>query len=191
VQALRAGAEANWAAAAYAAATPLAAATVARAPRLLAATLALHGLVAVVAPLVPAAPALAVAPNGEPVLRRLMGRSELADRFAAIAREQGVDALIVDNRGLISDLLYVERAARRAGALAIFAPPPADAPANHFEMTIPLPPVLGRPALYISGSVTPPQAPGLAAAGVVETVTPEDGFFRGRTVRLWRMEPAP
>ncbi len=191
VQALRAGAEANWAAAAYAAATPLAAAALARAPRLLAVSLALHGLVAVAAPMAPAAPGLIAAPGGESALRRLMGRAELADRFAALARVEGVDVIVAENRGLLADLLHVARAARRDGALTIHAPPPEGAPANHFEMTIPAPPALGRPALFLTGSATPPALPGLRAARLVETITPQSGFFRGRAVRVWRMEPAP
>jgi 4-amino-4-deoxy-L-arabinose transferase-like glycosyltransferase len=190
VQALRAGAEANWAAAAYAGATPLAAYALARAPRLLAASLGLHLLVAVVAPLLPIAPSLLAGPDGRPVLNRLIGRVDLAERFAALARAEGVDVIVADNRGLLSDLLYTERLARRAGELAIYAPPPAGAPSNHFEMTIPAPRALDRPALYLTGREAP-MLPGLTPAARVETITPDSGFFKGRTVFVWRMEPAP
>jgi 4-amino-4-deoxy-L-arabinose transferase-like glycosyltransferase len=192
IQALRAGAEANWAAAAYAAATPLAATALLGAPRLLALTLALQAVVAVVIPLLPAAPEAAVAPNGRPVLSRLIGREAVAQRVGAVASSEGLRVIVSSNRGLLSDLLYTLRDQRRAGGVVVYAPAPDGAPSNHFEMTIPLPAGLDAPALLVTRSDPPEPYDGLEPALRLETIeTPASGFMKGRDIHLWRMEPAP
>ena len=188
VQALRAGAEANWAAIAYAAATPLVATLLAaQAPRLLAASLALHGAVALVLPLATAAPESIRAPNGRPVLARMIGREDLAREIGAVAEAEGAAVIVCDNRGVLSDLLYV----LRDRPVAIHAPPPEGPPANHFEMTIPLPPTPEGVTLMVTGAETPPSLPGLTPVAQVATFAPESGFFARRSLRAWRMEPAP
>ena len=186
-QALRGGAEPNWAVQAYAAATPLAAAALARAPRLLVATLVLHGALALGIAMLPSQPDLIHAPNGRSVLARMMGRQDLAARFAAIAKAQQVDTIIVENRGLTSDLLYYER----GSGLKIYAPRPGRRTTNDFYSLLPLPPHLGRPAILVTQRETPGPLPGLEAVPVapLETIQPQTGFFARKTLRVWRLEP--
>lgn len=185
VQALRAGAEPSWAAIAYAGATPLAVALLlGRAPRLLALSLALHLAVSLALPVATAWPEALRAPNGRPFMARLLGREALAREIAGVARAEGLDAIVAVNRGVVSDLLY----ALRDEDFAIYAPPPAGAPANHFEMTAPLPPDLGRDILWVGGAKEPQPPPGFALGPRLGTVTPESGYMARRTLSFWRME---
>lgn len=185
-QALRAGANANWAAPAFAAATPLAVGWLAaRAPRLLAASFALHLAAAALLPLAAAFPAALPVPEAQSPFARVLGRAELARAIGDAAAAQGLDAIISDNRGLTADLLH----ALRDRPFAIYAARPAGAPGNHFELAIPAPATPDRDMLFVRLGAGPPA--GWPAAEPVAAPLPDAAFLKGRPVTLWRLRHRP
>lgn len=185
-QALRAGANANWAALAFAAATPVAVAWLAaRAPRLLAASFALHLAAAALLPLAAVFPAALPVPEARSPFGRVLGRAELAQAIGDAAAAQGLGAIVSDNRGLTADLLR----ALRDRPLTIYAARPAGPPGNHFELAIPAPAAPERDMLFATLSSGPPA--GVAAEGPLDAALPDAPFLKGRRVTLWRLRPRP
>jgi 4-amino-4-deoxy-L-arabinose transferase-like glycosyltransferase len=185
-QALRAGANANWAAPAFVAATPLAVAYLAaRAPRLLGASFALHLAVAVLLPLASAFPASMPIAESRSPFARVLGRAELARAIGDAAAAQGLGAVVSDNRGLTADLLH----ALRDRPITVYAARPLGAPGNHFELAIPAPAAPDRDMLFATLGGAPPV--GWPAAEPVAARLPEAPFLKGRPVALWRLRGAP
>ncbi|MFN3613361.1 MAG: ArnT family glycosyltransferase [Rubrimonas sp.] len=186
VQALRAGANLNWAAPAFVAATPMATAWLAdRAARLFKVSLGLHLAVAIVFPLMAAAPQLFILPNGTEVFKRLTGQEDMAARLAEEARLHGAGAIMSDNRAILAALTHH----LRGDGLSVYAPRPRGMPANHYEMAIPLP---DQPRLRTLWAT--PDTPAAAPSGFKDMIPVGEwreagGFFAGRPLRLYLLEP--
>ncbi len=106
-QALRAGAQANWATAAMVAATPLAVAELARwGRRALTASFAIGVTVSLLLPLAALAPEAIPAPEGRPAFARVLGQQAYADEVATIAARHGVTRILADNRAILAALEY-------------------------------------------------------------------------------------
>ncbi|WP_284165893.1 glycosyltransferase family 39 protein [Frigidibacter sp. SD6-1] len=140
VQALMEKAYANWALAAYFAGCLLVVPyLVRRRPRLLRASIAVNGAIAILLPLLTT---LAPWPerDGAPLLQRYLGRADLSREIIAAARAAGVGLIYADDRDILADLFY----SGAGQGLAIAAPRPAGRPRNYYEQTYPLPQGHGR-----------------------------------------------
>ncbi|MBW0158983.1 ArnT family glycosyltransferase [Sedimentimonas flavescens] len=131
VQALLSQAYANWAVAAYFPGTVLVAMILPGLWRRVA--LALNLIVVVAFPLLTV---LAPWPerDGEPLLRRYLGRAELSREILDLARAEGVPVLAA-NRDILADLLYTGR----DSVIAIYAPRPEGRARHYYEQNYALP----------------------------------------------------
>ncbi|HWU26709.1 MAG TPA: glycosyltransferase family 39 protein [Rhizomicrobium sp.] len=134
LQALVAGAKANWAAAAYIAALPLALDQIlARWPRLaLWTSFALHGAVLVLLWVVLILPPVADRLGIGNVFKRQQGWRELAEAVSDALSHGSYDVVASENRSVTAELLYYLRTPRPP--IRIWAPDTANR--NHFEMTV-------------------------------------------------------
>jgi lipid A galacturonosyltransferase RgtD len=170
VQALLAGAQTNWAAAGHVAALVLGVAVLMPRPRWLAAALAVNLAISAALP-VAAIYADRWKIGDNLVLARYAGRAEISQRAAGIARANGLDTLVSNNRGLLADFFYT----LRDSGLGLYAEPPDGFPRHHYAQKYPLPPGPGD-VLFVGST-----APACRAADVVpqpvEAWTPELGFW--------------
>ena len=176
-QALLERAYANWGVAAYFAGTILAVGLLyQRAPKLLAASVAINAAVAVLLPVL-AITAPFPESKGKPLLARYLGRHDLSQQILDEAQRLGVQGVVATERDILADLYYVGRDA----GLNIYAPQPSGRPDNYYEQNFPLPPghgevmLVGKSAPDCAGApvgqaqherrcLSRPQAVGLAAA---------------------------
>ncbi len=157
LQALFSRALANWAAAAYPAATILVTAILLRwKPRLFRLSLGLHLGAALVMALAPAfAPRLARLgePNVNPLVR-VLGWHEFAAAAQRVASEQGANAILTDDREPTAELLYYLRDA----SIPIVVWPRGPKPLDHFELTRPYRTTTPTPLLYVTLHPWPSEA---------------------------------
>lgn len=183
-QALVANAYANWAVTAYAAGTIVAVWLLQRETKHgLRNSLIINLIPAIAIPLLTVFAHDLVLPNGEQVMKRYLGRSDLSHEVADLARQSGTDIIVSDNRELLADLFYT----LRDEPLRIYARRFAGFPSSYYEQEFALPDDEKAPAvLYVTRS------PLTCAAGQVETVKtwqPTEGYLRGRTIYTYRVEP--
>ena len=170
VQATISGANANWAATAHLAALVLACAVLAPRPRWLAAGFAINGAVCLALPLATlVADSWKVGDNL--VLKRYVGQSAASRHVADVARTQGLDVIVSDNRAILADLFYT----LRDSGLSIYAEPVDGFPPHHYAQKHPLPPGAGD-VLYV-GRGNPPHCRGAGAPAVeVDRWRPATGY---------------
>ena len=172
VQALRSGANANWAAAGHLGAVLLGIAVLAPRRRLLALSFAINLAVSLALPIAATQAARWHAPGGNLVLARYVGQGAVSRRAAAIAEAEGLDTLVSDSRTLLADFFYTLRDSR----LAIHAAPVEGFPPHHYALAHALPPGPGA-VLFVSRDAEGPDCP---VAGVtpelVASWRPEEGF---------------
>jgi len=147
VQAMLAGANANWAAPAYVSALPLAVAVLQTMPRrwALKASFAVNLLVMAVLWLVLVRPAVGEAMGIGNAFKREEGWRGLGQAVAAAARAEPYDAIAAANRSVMAELTYYARP--RSLPLRMWGRGPgAD---NHFEMTMRLTPASQRVLLVL------------------------------------------
>lgn len=180
LQALTGKAYANWAALGYVAGVPLAVWWLRDRWRAgLWISLAINGLVSLAFPVVVAVPDAVVLPNGDPVLKRYLGRSEVSLWAAEAARKAGLSVIVTDNRDMVADLFHT----LRDESLAIYARAPAGFPGSYYEQTFALPAALSGDVAYLT------RAPLTCAARVpveLARISPDYGHFDGRTIYLYR-----
>lgn len=182
LQALRAGANANWAAAAFVAATPLAVAELARwGHRALAASFAIGVAVSLLLPVAALFPEAVPGPKGRPAFARVLGQQAFADDVAAIVREQGAVLVLADNRALLAALSH----GLRDSAVAVAAAPRDTAPRHGWDLAAPpeaagvvLWATLGHPGM-------PPQGWSTATSLRAPAAQP---FMGARAPGLYRLE---
>jgi len=138
VQSFIVSANANWAATAYVAATPLAVDALLRFwhGRALWASYALQGAVQLLLWIAVADPAAADAVGLGNALKREQGWQALSVRVEAVAAQGRYDLVAAENRSLVAELLYYARPL----SASLRAISPGSAPLDHFGMTIPLKP---------------------------------------------------
>ena len=149
-QALIRDANANWAAMGFVAGTVLVAGWLARAaPRVFAASMVVNVALAVVVPLAAIWPE--AARFGErSVFDRAMGVSDFSQAVFAVAEEEGVTTIVAGSRVTLADLTYRSKGTN----FEVFARQPGPIPANHYELTRPLP--NGRaPVLFVTSGPVP------------------------------------
>jgi lipid A galacturonosyltransferase RgtD len=180
LQGLIGKAYANWAAPGYVAGVLLAVSWLAGRWRTgLWLSLGINGLATIAFPLVTAFPEAVRLPNGDPVMKRYLGRSELSRWAAVTAERAGLKVIVTDSRDMASDLFHTLRDA----PLTIFARAPAGFPGSYYEQTFALPADLGGEVAYLT------RAP-LSCTSVppveISSVTPDYGHYDGTTVYLYR-----
>lgn len=185
VQALLAGANANWAAAAHPAAAIAGVAVLHGRPRWLTASFAINLAVTAALPVAAIFPDRLRGPGGELLLARYVGRADLSRQAASVAQAEGLDTLVAADRGLLADFFYT----LRDEGLAIHAAPVEGFPPHHYAQAHPLPPGPGA-VLYITTDPSGPTCPEAAAAPrPVATWRPEAGFIT-RDVHAFRVPRA-
>lgn len=147
-QAFVSRAHANWAAAAYVAATILVIATMLRdnARRAFAASFALHGFVVVVfAAAVMFAREMPL-PAGSNPFERVLGWQAMGDAADELAVAHGAKAISADKRSVAAELNFYSRSGLPVKAWKT----PGSKPNDHFEMTHPVTPETPSPILFVS-----------------------------------------
>jgi 4-amino-4-deoxy-L-arabinose transferase-like glycosyltransferase len=149
IQALLSRALANWAAAAYPAATILVTAELLRHyPRLFRISLWLHigaALVITLAPLFAPQITALTGPKWNPYAR-VLGWRDLAASTRRFAEAQGARTVLADSREVTAELLYY----LRDTSLPVTIWFREETPRNHFEMTLPFTKASPEPVLYVT-----------------------------------------
>ena len=185
LQALRAGANANWAAAAFVAATPMAAAQLLRWGRhVRAASFALGVAVAVALPLAAAAPWALPGPRGLPLFARVLGQQAYADEIGARAAAGGATLILADNRALLAALTH----GLRAAPVAVAAAPRGAAVRHGWDLAPPAAAPQGAVLWATLGEPGPPP-PGWRAAALSPPAA--QPFMKHRAPGLYLLETAP
>lgn len=176
-QALLDRAYANWAASAYFAGTVVAVAGLATRPRLMSASLAINGAIALILPVLTLVPDMTFG-RSEPLLARYLGQSALSRQILDLARENAVP-VISARRDVLADLFYTGR----DSGISIYALPPRGRPQNHYEQRYPAPADLGGKVLLVAtempvcaGSAAPATFP-LDRAGGAYSKVPLSAFL--------------
>lgn len=185
-QALRAGANANWAAASFVATVPVAAAWLAPRPKLTAVSFWITGAVAVALPLAATAPDLMRVPGGPALFKRVSGQQALVDEVRRLAAETGAAEALASHRAVLSALVY---GFRNDPAFAVRAPRPSGPPQDSFQMLLPLEARPDRLTLWLDGPAPAAPPEGFAAMEHVADLTTTEGFFANRPLHAWLLTP--
>jgi len=116
-------------------------------------------------------------PKGELLMRRYVGEEEMSARILETARQQGVTAVVSDNRLLLADLFL-----RAKGSdIAIYAVPPEGRPDNYYAQRHPYPAGRREPFLF----ATLNDAPACGEALPTATWHPGPGAYSRDILRLY------
>jgi lipid A galacturonosyltransferase RgtD len=159
LQALQAGANANWAAAGHVGAVVIGAAWLAGRRRWLIASFAVNGLVSLALPVATVFSDSWRVGSGNLVLERYVGMGDVSLRAADIAQAEGVDTIVASDRAFLADLFYT----LRNSDLALYARPVAGFPPHHYAQEHSLPEGPGD-VLYLSRDGTSPCPDAVAVA---------------------------
>lgn len=177
LQALNAGANANWAVGAYTAGSILAAAVMVRHRLWAIAALAINAALAVALPLLPPLADGLTLPNGKPLMARYTGQGAISMWALDQARGHGA-GLVADNRALLADLFYHQMTAPQPQP-PVHAAPQNGAANSHYALLYALPPGTTGPLLWLGVG----DAPACAQAPIAR-LTPQQGEWRGKTLTL-------
>ena len=183
VQAFIAGANANWAATAYVAATPLAVAELARwwKARALQASFFLHAAVLVCLWVLLIRPSVADAIGLGNAFKREEGWHELGTEVATLSRAAPYEAIVADNRSIAAELLYYARP--RRAPLRVWS---RDLKIrDHFEMTMRLAEGAGRVLLVLEPASERRVLATFDSAVRVKTITSPIGGHHRRVAVLY------
>ena len=182
-QALRGGANANWAVGAYVPGIVLALAVLAARPWLAGLSLGLGALVALVLPMLATQAETLRMPDGRLLMARYVGQAAISATALAEARRLGAGLIVSDDRALLADLFYRTQARGGMPGVTVRALPtrPAD---SHYALRYPLTDETG-PALWLGRAGHLPNC-----AGPAIRWTPRDGVARGASLELAPL-PAP
>jgi 4-amino-4-deoxy-L-arabinose transferase-like glycosyltransferase len=180
LQALTGKAYANWAALGYVAGVVLAVWWLGDRWKMgLWISLAINGLAAIAFPLIAAFPEAVRLPNGNSVLERHLGRSEISRWAADAALKANLPVIVTDNRDMIADLFHTLRGEN----FKLYARAPIGFPGSYYEQRFALPADLAGDVAYLTRApltcaVKPPEQ--------IATITPDHGHFDGRQIYLYR-----
>ncbi len=186
-QAAISDANANWAATAYVAATPLAVHMMMELMKgvVLQASLLLNGLLMLAMMAFAASPSLAADAGFANAYKRVEGWRELGAKIATEATLGGYQAIVTDNRSLMGSLLYYAR--------------PRDVPVliwdrdenitNHYEMTSPLTPEMNGRVLLVTDRSDPSAVLAtFASSQLTSDFTADLGGGKQRITHLYEAE---
>jgi 4-amino-4-deoxy-L-arabinose transferase-like glycosyltransferase len=145
--------------------------------------LAINGFATITFPLITVFPDAVRLPNGSPVLKRHLGRSEISLWAADAARKAGLSVIVTDNRDMVADLFHT----LRNEPFRLYARAPAGFPGSYYEQRFALPAEQTGEVAYLTRSplacaATPPQE--------IAKTTPDHGHFAGKDIYLYRTVPA-
>jgi 4-amino-4-deoxy-L-arabinose transferase-like glycosyltransferase len=182
-QAIISEANANWAATAFVAASPLAIAEILRRwPRwTLPGSFLLHGGVFALLCLILVRPAFADRLGLGNVFKRQEGWLQLGERVAAEAARGGYTVVAADNRSILAELLYYARPNR----FAMRKWDPNLTSHNHFDMTLRLTAPAPRVLLVLAPEDAAAVLPTFESNRVVATVSTPVGGRQPRVLRLY------
>ena len=184
LQALTGKAYANWAALGYVAGVPLAVWWLGdRWTTGLWISLAINGFATIAFPLITVFPEAVTLPNGNPVLKRHLGRSEISLWAADAARKAGLSVIVTDNRDMVADLFHT----LRGQPFTLYARAPAGFPGSYYEQRFALPADLSNDVAYLTRDPLTCAAQPLQQ---VATITPDHGHFDGKQIYLYRTTAA-
>ena len=179
VQAFLSRAYANWAAAAYLAAT------LAVVPWLmgqhrawLIASFAINGALCLLFPLATTAPTL-LARDGQPLLNRYIGRTDMSQSILDIAADANLTTIVASDRDILADLFYTAR----DQSIDIFALPPHGRAPHHYALRFPYQPHETQ-ILFV---MTADQIPPCSAAFHLTDIRPATGGYLRHPQSLYRM----
>ena len=182
-QALVSRAYANWAAATYIAASILVTHwLLTHARRWLIASQALHLFIALLLPVLLLFPAQIVLPNGDPLLKRYMGRAQLSRDIHDIAIGAGLTNILSSDRDILSDLHYT----LKGQPVRILSMPTSSFPRHYYQQNFAVPAGFDAPSLYVTFRAVP-ECPD---AEVVATQPITSGAYAGRTLTAVRFGAA-
>lgn len=174
-QALLSRAYANWAAAAYLAATLVVV------PRLpgpwLIASFAVNAALCLLFPIAATMPE-ALKRDGQPLLNRYIGREDMSLRIFELADEQGLDIVVAADRDILADLMYTGRG---RGVQVLAVPPTGRAP-HHYALNFPYK-AQGREFLLILAAK---QEKPCADAIAVGDIRSDTGAYRFQPFAVYR-----
>ncbi len=175
MQGMFGSANANWGVAAYTGGSVLVTAwLLARARVLLWLSQGLHLLLALALPLATLAAPDLRRDDGRQWLHRYLGRAEVSERLARIARENGLRRIVAASRDLSADLHYTLRDARD---LELHALPRPGFPGSYYEQEFPVPAGGAAPVLLATIDRRP-----ACASRILEAWTPKDGAHDDQTI---------
>ncbi|MBW9112064.1 glycosyltransferase family 39 protein [Rhizobium cauense] len=182
LQALVAKAYANWGVTAYIAGTILAVWLLERLwPKGLRLSLAINGTASLLFPLAAVFAHQLVLPDGNEIMKRYLGRSEISREAGELARQSATSIIVSDSRDLLADMFHT----LRNDNVRIYAKPPVGAPDNYYEQTFALPGNIADSVLYVTTHpVECAQAPEL-----IRSWQPAQGYYRGKTIFAYRVSP--
>lgn len=183
LQALTGKAYANWAALGYVAGVLLAVWwLVDRWKTGLWISLAINGFATIAFPLITAFPEAVRLPNGNPVLKRHLGRSEISIWAADAARKAGLSVIVTDNRDMIADLFHT----LHGQPFSLYARAPAGFPGSYYEQRFALPADLAGEVAYMTRD---PLACDTRPPEEIGAITPDHGHFDGTKIYFYRTIP--
>ena len=122
-------------------------------------------------------------PNGDEVMKRYLGRSDISREAADLARQAGTDVIVTDNRDMVADLFYT----LRDEPFRIYARPPQGFPESYYEQEFALPADTGGKVLFVTTrpldcAAEPPEA--------LKNWQPFTGYYEGKTIFAYKVAPA-
>ena len=114
--------------------------------------------------------------DGQLVMRRYVGRADLSRHALDLARTQGVQDIVADDRDMLADLFHTGR----DSGLNILAQPHKGHAPHYFAQKLSYPAERDAPALYLGTSGVPP-----CEAELIEEYPVHIGAYAGRTIRFY------
>ncbi|WP_454848164.1 ArnT family glycosyltransferase [Rhizobium binxianense] len=184
LQATLAKAYANWGVTAYVAGIVLAVWLLYRLwPKGLRISLTINGIATLIFPLVTIFAHQVLLPNGDEVMKRYLGRSDVSREAGALARQAGTGIIVTDNRDMIADLFYT----LRDEPFRIYARPPEGFPDSYYEQEFALPADTAEKILFVT---TRPLECAAEPPEVLKSWKPFAGYYEGRTIYAYKVSSA-
>jgi 4-amino-4-deoxy-L-arabinose transferase-like glycosyltransferase len=176
-QALLSKAYANWAAATYLAGTILSVSFLLKQHRAwLIASFVVNGALCLLFPIATTMPQTLTA-NGQPLLNRYIGRTEMSATILQTARTQNLTTILATDRDILADLFYNARDTD----ITIRALPPSGRAPHHYALRFPYQTGPAEILLVLSAKDAPP-----CVATKLAEITPLTGAYRSHPQTLYR-----
>jgi hypothetical protein len=149
-------------------------------PKGLRVSFAINGVASMLFPLAAIFAHQLVLPNGNEVMKRYLGRSDVSREAGDLARQVGTGIIVSDSRDILADMYHT----LRNEPFKIYARPPAEAPDNYYEQTFALPSNVGDDVLFVTTQpfqcAEPPQT--------IKSWQPNEGYYRGSAIYAYKVK---
>ena len=178
-QALLDQAYANWAASAYLAGTIAAIAWLANKPRAwLIASFTINGALCLLCPIAATMPE-ALTRQGQPLLNRYIGRTDMTEAILDQARAAGLTTIVAEDRDILADLFFTARDSE----FTIRAVPPQYRAPHHYALKFPYQ-ANNETIIFVQRDGLIPYC---SAAIQIKQLTPATGAYRKHPMNIYRM----